>query len=213
MNHFLRTLFFLLVVRPISLIVLGMNVRHKERLPKSGPAVIAANHNSHLDALVLMTLYNSREMKNVRPVAASDYFYRNNFLKWFALNIIGIVPIDRTGGTDRASLFAPIDEALEQNQIIIIFPEGSRGDPEELDRFKTGISHIARTHEEVDIVPVFMHGLGKALPKGEAILVPFFCDIFIGEAFRWSGDRLKFMNHLTESIQDLANEGQFPAWE
>ena len=50
-------LFFALVVKPLVLIVLGINLKGREKLPLKGPAIIAANHNSHLDALVLMSLY------------------------------------------------------------------------------------------------------------------------------------------------------------
>lgn len=213
MNHVLRFLFFALVVRPIVLIVLGLNVRHRERLPRSGPAIIVANHNSHLDSLVLMTLFPRRVLPRVRPVAAQDYFFRNRLLKWFSLAIIGIIPLERQIKTARRHPLAPIDDALERGEIVIIFPEGSRGEPEQLADFKTGVAHLAERHPDVPIVPVYLHGLGKALPRGEALLVPFFCDIFVGEPLNWSGDRQGFMQDLTARMTALASEQHFPRWE
>jgi 1-acyl-sn-glycerol-3-phosphate acyltransferase len=213
MNHTLRWIFFALVVRPVLLIVLGLNVRHRERLPKSGPAILVANHNSHLDTLVLMALFPLAILPKLRPVAAEDYFFRNRSLKWFSLNIIGIIPLQRNIHTARQHPLAPIDEALGRGDIVIIFPEGSRGEPERLSEFKTGVAHLAQRHPEVPVVPVYLHGLGKALPRGEALLVPFFCDMFIGEAIRWCGDRPAFMQALGGRMTALAAEGQFPVWE
>ncbi|QDU81859.1 2-acyl-glycerophospho-ethanolamine acyltransferase [Polystyrenella longa] len=212
MNPYLSAIFFWLIVRPIVLIVLGLNVRQRERLPKTGPAIIVANHNSHLDALVLMTLYGTRQMKNVRPVAAADYFLKNKFLTWFSTQVIGIIPISRVVSKTNVSPLAPIDDALANNQILILFPEGSRGDPEKIEQFKGGIARISQHHPEVDIVPVFMHGLGKALPRGEALLVPFFCDIFVGSAFRWTGSRASLMEQLTENMQQLRDQKPVSDW-
>lgn len=212
MNPLLRWLFFALVVRPVVLVVLGLNVRHRERLPKGGPALIAANHNSHLDTLALMSLFPLSELPRLRPVAASDYFFRNRLLKWFSLSVIGIIPLDRKLRSTGQHPLAPIDEALERGDVVILFPEGSRGEPEQLCDFKAGIAHIAERHPEVPIHPVYLHGLGKALPKGEALLVPFFCDVFAGDPLTWSGDRRGFMEDLTARMTSLAAEGRFPAW-
>lgn len=213
MSPFLRLLFFAIVVRPILLVVLGLNVRRRERLPRSGPAIIVANHNSHLDALVLMSLFPLRVLRQVRPVAAQDYFFRSRLLRWFSLKIIGILPLERQVRTARQHPLVPIDEALERGEIVIVFPEGSRGEPERLAEFKTGVAHLAERHPDVPLVPVYLHGLGKALPRGEALLVPFFCDIFIGEPCPWCGDRQTFMQQLTVSMTALAGEGNFPSWE
>jgi len=213
MVWFLRFLFFTLIVRTIVLFVLGLNIRHRERLPKKGPAIIVANHNSHLDTLVLMTLLTPKLLPKVQPVAAADYFLRNKLFAWFALNIIGIIPIKRTREDRTADPLAPIVKALEQGQILIFFPEGSRGEAEQFTEFKTGIARLAGRCPDVPVIPVYLHGLGKALPKGEAVLVPFFCDVFVGESLAWTGDRSGYMNLLSASLHKLADEGQFPAWE
>ncbi len=214
MIRLLRQLFFLLVVRPVVLVVLGLNVRHRERLPKMGPALLVANHNSHLDTLVLMTLFPPRLLDRLRPAAAIDYFLRNRFLAWFALNIIGIVPVARKRENKNDDPLANCHPVLDRGGILIFFPEGSRGEPEKRSAFRSGIYFLARHHPRVAIVPVFLHGLGKALPRGELLLVPFFVDIFVGEPLTTAGDdKDSFMAELDACMRALAAEGQFPLWE
>ena len=209
----LQQLFFLLIVRPIALIVLGLNIRHREHIPAKGPAIVVSNHNSHLDTLVLMTLLPWSLLKSARPVAAQDYFFQNTLLKWFALTIMHIIPLERHI-TDRShDPLAGCSDALKQGDILILFPEGSRGEPEQLGTFKTGIAHLAKRHPDIPITPIFLHGLGKALPKGEGLLVPFFCDVFVGEPLLWTGDKAGFMTVLETAIKALAEEGHLPAWE
>jgi len=65
----------------------------------------------------------------------------------------------------------------------------------------------------VPVYRVFIHGLGKALPRNEALLVPFFCDVFVGEPLRWSGDKNAFMAELNGRMRALADEGHFPPWQ
>lgn len=211
-NSVLRFMFFLCLVRPVILIVLGLNVRRRELLPMTGPAIIVANHNSHLDALTLMSLFGMRRLSIVRPVAAVDYFLRNKWRAWFSTRIIGIIPLHRSVSGERSDPLAGISDALAEGKILILFPEGSRGQPEQLETFRTGIAHIAKRHPYVPIVPVFLHGLGKSLPRGEGILVPFFCDVFVGEKISWSGSRDDFMKLIGDRMTTLAKEGKFPVW-
>lgn len=213
MNRLIRALFFNVVVRFVVLVVLGLNVRHRDRLPDKGPAIIVANHNSHLDTMVVMTLLSPKLLPQVQPVAAMDYFLRNRLLAWFALNVIGILPLQRKREEQGEDPLVPVYQALEQRKILIFFPEGSRGEPERLAGFKKGIAHLAQRHPEIPVIPIYLHGLGKALPKGEALLVPFFCDVFIGEPLSWQGDRNQYMQHLEETMQKLAEEGHFASWE
>ncbi len=208
MNHFLRLGFFALVVRPLMMIVLGMNVRRVELLPQQGPAIIVANHNSHLDVFALMNVLGLRRLRHVRPVAAADYFLTRPLRRWFATRIVGIIPIDRkqTRREDGKHPLEPISEVIRDGGIVLLFPEGTRGEPEHMDAFQTGVAHLARRHPEVPITPVFLHGLGKALPKGEAILVPFFCDLFVGTPIPQGLAKNEFMEALRQSMDALKAE-------
>jgi len=215
MNQILRIAFFALVVRPLMMIVLGTNVRRGELLPSSGPAIIVANHNSHLDVFALMNVLGLKRLPRVRPVAAADYFMTRRLRRWFATRIVGIIPIDRSKIRREKGKHPldPISEVLKKDGIVLLFPEGTRGEPEKMDEFQSGVAHIARRHPEIPITPVFMHGLGKALPKGEALLVPFFCDMFVGQPLDSQLKKRELMNQLCASMDELAAELPTEAWD
>lgn len=199
-------MFYYLLVVPLVHLILGINIRNREALPTSGPAIIAANHNSHLDALVVFALLKGR----VRPVAAAEYFLCNPLLAWFALKVLRIIPLERQGSKREG--FSAICSALDADEIVLLFPEGSRGEPEELGRFQSGIAHLARKYPQVPIVPLFMHGLGKALPRGELFLVPFFCDVYVGKPLYFEQSKRHFLQRLEKSIKDLSCACRSPAW-
>ncbi|MBC8038448.1 MAG: 1-acyl-sn-glycerol-3-phosphate acyltransferase [Rhizobiales bacterium] len=210
MNNALRYLFFAGPVRFLVLLVLGLNVRSREKLPVKGPAIVVANHNSHLDTLTLLSLMPLSSLPKVRPVAALDYFMSSKWLAWFATRIIGILPIERGGG---GNPLTRSKAALEQGSVLVLYPEGTRGEPEKLAEFKRGVALLVKDNPGVPVVPVLMHGLGKALPKGTWLLVPFICDIFVGDPIPWKGDTKTFMADLRGAIEALAAEAHFPAWD
>jgi 1-acyl-sn-glycerol-3-phosphate acyltransferase len=211
MKRLLQLAFFVLVVRPVLLIVLGMNVRGREHLPEKGPAVLVANHNSHLDTLTLMALFPLKDLHLLRPAAAADYFLANKWLAWFASTVINIIPLAR--GAVKKNPLADLEAAVDRGEILILFPEGSRGEPEQRAEFKRGVAYLAKARPDVPVHPVFMHGLGKALPKGSLILVPFNCDVFAGAPIAWTGDAQSFMGELETRMGALAAEGRFQPWE
>ena len=213
LNWILKMFFHALVVRPLVFLIVGLSVRDREKLPRVGPAIIVSNHNSHLDAVTLLSLFPLMDLRYVRPVAAADYFMKPGFMRWFSLNIIGIVPVDRHARERGEDPFVYVNDELEQNHILIIFPEGTRGEPERMADLKKGISHLIEQHPDVPITPIITRGLGKALPRGSYLPVPFFADVFVGDAIRWTGDRDTFMDVLKTSMQTLSDKADAKPFE
>lgn len=206
-----RLLFYALLVRPFLIIFLGLNTHNMDRLrAREGAHLVAANHNSHLDAMVLMSLFKLQDMNKVKLVAAKDYFCRNTLLTWFSLNIIGIIPIERKG--ESKDPLAPIMQALEEGYTVVIFPEGSRGEPERRQPLKYGITKLLEAKPDVTVTPVFMYGLGKSLPRGEGLFVPFVCEINVGEPLAWMGDRTQLISSLENTFDALEQEMEPKEW-
>ncbi len=204
---------FYIFVKIAVLFLLGLNVRRKDLLPSAGPAIIVANHNSHLDTMVLMALMPVSRLKDIKPVAAADYFFSSPLKAWLSEHVLGIIPVER-GSKDKTK--DPLEgcyRALDEDKVLILFPEGSRGEPEQMTDLKKGVSYLAERCPQAPVTPVFTHGLGKALPKGSFLLVPFFCDIFVGEPITWRGDRNQFMTALKERFNALSTEKTFAPWE
>ncbi len=202
-----KILFFAIIVKPLVLFLLGLNIRGRQHLPKKGGEIIAANHNSHLDTLVLMSLYPLSKIHQVRPVAAADYFFKNRYLAWFANHCIGIIPLKREGFQRPEQLFSECHEALDNDKILIIFPEGSRGRPEQIGKIKKGLYYLRNQRATPPpITPVILRGLGNALPKGEALFVPFNCDVIIGDALPLSADCDEFIESLQQTYNRLSEQ-------
>jgi 1-acyl-sn-glycerol-3-phosphate acyltransferase len=176
-------LFFALIVRPGLLLLTGFRAIGRERLPTGGPAVVAANHNSHLDVVALMSLFPLRLLHSIRPVAAADHFLKPGPVGWLARNILNIIPIDRSGKGAEAVL-GPVREALGRGDIVIIFPEGTRGEPEVMQKFRRGATVLAEASPGMPFVPVHLHGLGKSLPRGDWRFVPFSAEARVGTSRR-----------------------------
>jgi len=210
-RHLLKYAFVILVGWPVMRLWLRLRVRSRERLPLRGPAIVVANHNSHLDTLALLVLFPLSLLPGLRPVAAADYFLRSRLLAWFACNVIGVIPVERGGHEQGSDPLADCHAALERGEILIIFPEGTRGVPEQLLEFKCGIAYLAERHADIPLIPVFMHGFGLSMPRGAVFPAPRVADVLVGENLRFTGDRASFMAALRRTFERLSAKLQQPA--
>jgi 1-acyl-sn-glycerol-3-phosphate acyltransferase len=200
----IKKAFFIFLVRPIVLVISGVSLKGKENLPTKGPAILVANHNSHLDTMVIMSLFSLKTLEKVRPIGAEDYFCNKPYKKWLSENLLDIISLKRRPSKVDGHPFGEIYKALDNGEIVLLFPEGSRGDPEVMKPFKTGIAHIAKDYPKVPVIPLSIHGAGKALPRGEALFVPFIIDVFVGKSVFFHGEeKQKYTKNLEKLVHNL----------
>ena len=198
-----QMILFALLVRPFMALFIGLRVRGREHLPQSGQFILIANHSSHLDTASLLSLLKITELRRVRPVAAADYFERNAFISILSKTIFNILPIARKDIKSENNPLRSMQAALEAGQSLIIFPEGTRGTGGELGPFRSGVAHLIEKMPDVPVVPAYLVNMGRSLPKGEFIPVPFFCEARIGPPLIINGSRQEIIRSLETAVREL----------
>jgi len=212
MINVLRQLILVLLAKPIAKLVIGVDIVGADRLPVQGPAIVVANHNSHIDTLILLCLYPAKVLPLLRPVAAADHFLSSRSLSWFTRNIVGILPVSRGRPKRGEDALADCKEALARGEILVLFPEGSRGEAEEMAPFKAGVAKLSEANPEAPVVPVYLQGAGRVLPKGSKLFVPFVCSAIIGPPFKHEGRRSEFSGALQDAVEALKAEAPPLRW-
>lgn len=132
-------------------------------IPYNRATLVVANHSSHLDqGLVKYAL--GTYGKDMATLAAQDYFFEGNkYRKAYFEQLTNLVPMSRNGSLRSALRRA--GELIDQGRVVLIFPEGTRAGSGGLRPFKPAMGHLA-LHHSVDILPLWLEGTGRALPKG-----------------------------------------------
>jgi len=132
----------------------------------TGPMLIAANHNSHLDSLTVFYALPARFRSRLAVAAADDYFFQSRFRAWMTSLLVNGFPFAREGNI-RTSL-EYCGKLLDQGWSILIYPEGTRSLTGEMAPFKSGVGLLS-VELGVPILPIRLLGLERILPKGRAI--------------------------------------------
>lgn len=198
----LRTLIHLLVLRPLLRLLFGVSVEGRENLEGLGQFIVAANHNSHLDLPLLFGVLPVRAIAETRPVAARDYFERRAVLFQLVRYLFSPVWITRGGPTEDA--LAAMRDALDQGKNVIIFPEGTRGTPGEMRPFRSGVGRLAEAYRDVPVVPFFLHGPERALPKHSAVPLPIWNRVVIGPPRRFTAGCTDIAAALERMVRELS---------
>ncbi|EKD28883.1 MAG: hypothetical protein ACD_79C00174G0002 [uncultured bacterium] len=206
MKNTIQILFFLFIIKPFLTFFTGIRIFGRENLPKKIPFIMVANHSSHLDAATILSLFPLKELINIRPAAAADYFSSNAFRAFFSKNFFNILPIPRKGINKENNPLTIMKKAIKENQAIIIFPEGTRSTDGEMSNFKSGVAHLIQEHSEIPVIPIYLSNLYRSLPKGEFIPLPLFLEVNIGVPIFLSGDKKEIMENLYQKVAELKSK-------
>jgi len=195
-----RTLVHLILFRPLLRLIFGVNLRGRENLRGLDRFIIVSNHNSHLDTMVLFATLPARQIARTHPVAAADYFRKSRALFAMVDFLFRPVWVDREDGGGKA--LPEILRALETGANLILFPEGTRGEPGEMTPFRRGIGHIAAAHPEIPVLPVFLEGPERALPRKAPFPLPLWNHVTVAPPQRLRGRA----EDITRSLQATLGE-------
>jgi 1-acyl-sn-glycerol-3-phosphate acyltransferase len=147
--------------------------------PKAEQRIYFANHQSHAD-LVMIWAALPEELRSItRPIAAKDYWTKTPFKQWITTSVFNAVYVDRERKGDEDPL-QPLVDALTSGDSIIIFPEGTRGNADEPQPFKSGLYSLAQKFPQVVLVPAWIDNIQRVMPKGEVVPVPILCSVTFG---------------------------------
>ncbi len=193
------------VVQPLAKAVWRPTVTGLDHVPRSGPVLLASNHLSFFDSVVIPVVVPRR----VVFLAKSDYFtgtgWRGRAQRaWF--EGLGMLPVDRDDTSAAIGSLATAQDVLGRGDAFGIYPEGTRSRDGRLYRGRTGVAHLALT-AGVPVVPVGLTGTERIQPVGSTRprVVPV--TVAFGEpihtADRWSGVPLgRARRELTDEIMD-----------
>jgi 1-acyl-sn-glycerol-3-phosphate acyltransferase len=147
--------------------------------PKAEQRIYFANHQSHLDWVLIWCSLPRDLRATTRPIAAKDYWTSSKLKHWITREVFHAVYVNRQRTDDQDPL-EPLVEALKRGDSLVIFPEGTRGSGGLPASFKSGLYHLAEQFPNVTLVPAWIDNVQRVMPKGEVLPVPILCSVTFG---------------------------------
>jgi len=197
-----------LLLATVARLVTGAQGHWKGCPPKALQRIYFANHRSHLDWVLIWAVLPHELRERTRPIAALDYWTRSRLRHWVTREVFRAVYVDRQRSDDQDPL-EPLAEALRQGDSLVLFPEGTRGQAELPQPFKSGLFHLAERFPEVQLVPAWIDNVQRVMPKGEVVPVPVLCTVTFGAPLQLGAgeDKPAFLERARDAVLALQPPG------
>ena len=172
-----------------------------ERVPATGGALVAGNHLSGWDTLVVPAMLP----RQMTFPAKAELFVARGPISWVVstfVRAVGILPMNRAGGRASASSMDVVIEALRAGKVVGIFPEGTRSPDGRLYRGRTGVARLALA-TGVPVIPV---GLQHTRVPSRRRSVVRFGEPLDFSAYAGAGNDRDVLRHVTDEVMAAIQE-------
>lgn len=201
------------VVPPVARAVWRPVVEGIENVPATGPVILASNHLSFVDSVVIPVV----APRKVVFLAKEEYFTAPGVKgrlsnAWFTG--LGMVPVSREDTRSAIDSLETALQVLRRGEAFGLYPEGTRSRDGRLYRGRTGVAHLALT-SGAPIVPVGLRGTDRLQPVGSRLPKLAKAVIRFGEPIRLAGQydgvppgraRRDLTDRVMSAIQELSGQ-------
>jgi 1-acyl-sn-glycerol-3-phosphate acyltransferase len=162
---------FKVVLTPIMTLAFRPLVEGVHHVPRRGGALLACNHTSYLDWLLLPLVVRTRR---ISFLAKLEYFTRRGPVgraQAYFFTATGQVPVDRAGAGAAEGALRTATRLLGEGRLVGVFPEGTRSRDGRLQRGRTGVARMAAA-SGAPVVPCATVGAYEVCPPGRRVPRP-----------------------------------------
>ncbi|MEU0333669.1 lysophospholipid acyltransferase family protein [Streptomyces sp. NPDC006193] len=172
------------VLGPIMRLMFRPQVEGAEHIPGEGPVILAGNHLTFIDSIVLPIVTKRQVCFIGKDEYVTGKGFKGRLMAWFFTGV-GMVPVDRDGASGGVAALMTGRRILEEGRVFGIYPEGTRSPDGRLYRGRTGIARLTLM-TGAPVVPFAVIGTDKLQPGGRGIPRPGRVTVRFGEAMEFS---------------------------
>lgn len=172
------------VLGPIMRLMFRPQVEGAERIPADGPVIMAGNHLTFIDSIVLPLVTKRQVFFIGKDEYVTGKGIKGRLMAWFFTGV-GMIPVDRDGASGGVAALMTGRRVLEEGKVFGIYPEGTRSPDGRLYRGRTGIARLTLM-TGAPVVPFAMIGTDKLQPGGRGMPRPGRVTVRFGEPMEFS---------------------------
>ncbi|MFH0245167.1 lysophospholipid acyltransferase family protein [Streptomyces sp. HK10] len=162
-----RFLLIKALLGPLLRVLFRPQVEGAGRIPGSGPVILAGNHLTFIDSMILPLVVDRQVFFIGKDEYVTGKSLKGRLMAWFFTGV-GMIPVDRDGGRGGVAALMTGRRVLEEGNVFGIYPEGTRSPDGRLYRGRTGIARLTLM-TGAPVVPFAMIGTDRVQPGGSGL--------------------------------------------